>query len=97
MRPFPAVVAILALVGCKDPGEKNCLGSPEAGTRPDAGTVADLLPGKPFGWVENDDGKGGKLVDITWTWENPLPQGNRLNEVWGTRPFVQPSRSCGSC
>jgi hypothetical protein len=76
------LLAVLTSAACKGPGTA-CWTAPEAGGRPDAGVVADLLPGPAFGWQENDDGAGGKRVELDWTWESPLPQGNRLNEVWG--------------
>ncbi len=58
----------------------TCPPSSDSISYKDGGASSDGSTSK--GWVENDDGKGGKLVQVKWRWENPLPQGNRLNDIW---------------
>lgn len=55
----------------------------DAGVRPsdlnrDSGTLADLGGGGPSG--------SGVCIRDGWCWQNPVPQGDDLNAVWGSDP-----------
>ena len=83
-RALPVRLALLFALGCGRLGYDALGGDgapPDAAVDtdgpPDAGAIADAGP---------DAGGGAAAVCSPdgWCWENPLPQGNSLQAVWGS-------------
>ena len=85
-RVLPVVPLIFgaALLGCG--GNSTSKTSPceahDGGPAPGAWHEADATTGSG-GFEQNRRPDGTQRLEATWRWDNPLPQGNLLRDIWG--------------